>query len=135
MANVVVVIGEGRIAHADFSPAGASILFAVERQSRGNGKRERLADSAWVQLGVHIKGECQGGIVGGTGETGYPVVLLGVDRGDRERIFEEKRVGHDCECDRWLVGLWTEIGFGGRRAEYRTVVIVGFEGSNGWIVR
>jgi hypothetical protein len=33
------------------------------------------------------------------------VILLGVDRGDRESVFEEERVGHDEGCDRWLFGL------------------------------
>lgn len=102
MANIVVVISKGLITHADLPPAGTSILLAVERQSRGERKRQRLAHRAWVQLSVHIEGKMEGSIVrAAASKTRNAIVLLGVDRGDREGIFEEERVGHVCE--HWTV--------------------------------
>lgn len=106
MANIIIIISQSLFAHADFPPAGTGILLAVEGQGRGQRKRQRLAHRARVQLGVHVEGESQGGIVRVASKTGNAIVLLGVDRGDREGIFEEERVRHDVAT---TVGLWMRI--------------------------
>lgn len=95
MANVIVVIGKSLLAHADLSPARTGILLAVERQSRGQRHGERLANGAWVELGVHIEGESDGSVARGTSQTRDAIVFLSVDAGDGERVFEEEWVGHD----------------------------------------
>lgn len=95
VAYIIVIVGQGLLAIADISPAVAGILLAVEGQGRGKCQRQSLADFAWVELGVHVKGESEGGIGRVTGQTGHTVIFLGVDRGDSEGIFEEERVGHD----------------------------------------
>lgn len=105
VTNIIVVIRQGLVTHADLPPAGAGVLLAVKRESRGQSEGQRLADRAWVQLSVHVQGESEGGIVRVASKTGDAVILLGVDRGDREGIFEQERVGHDEGCDRWFLGL------------------------------
>ena len=100
MANVVVVVREGLFARADIPPARASVLLAVQRQGRGQRQRERLAHGTRVELRVHIEGECDGCIGGIASQTRHPVVLLGIDRGDCEGVFEQKRIGHGDSCDR-----------------------------------
>lgn len=105
MTNIIVVIRQGLVTHADLPPAGAGVLLAVKRESRGQSEGQRLADRAWVQLSVHVQSESEGGIVRVASKTGDAVILLGVDRGDREGIFEQERVGHDEGCDRWFFGL------------------------------
>lgn len=94
VANIVVVVRKSLIAIGDLSPAVPGILLAVKRQGRGQGQRKRLAHRARVELRVHIKGECNGGIVGGAGQARHTVVLLGIDRGDRESVFEQERIRH-----------------------------------------
>ena len=100
VANVVIVVREGLFAGADIPPARASVLLAVQRQGRGQRQRERLAHGAWVELRVHIEGECDGCIGGIAGQTRHPVVLLGIDRSDCEGVFEQKRIGHGEGSDR-----------------------------------
>jgi hypothetical protein len=109
VTNVIVVIRQRLLTHTDLPPAGTGVLLAVKRESRGQSERQRLANRAWVQFSVHVQSESEGGIVRVASKTGDTVILLGVDRGDREGVFEEERVGHDEGCDRWLFGLWMGI--------------------------
>lgn len=94
VADVVIVIGETGLAIADLTPACAAVLLAIERQSRGNGHRHRFAHGARVEFGVHIKGESDGLVTVLTFEARDAVVFLGVDRVDRESVFEEDGIGH-----------------------------------------
>lgn len=107
VANIIIIIGQGLLAHADFSPAGAGILLAVEGQGRGQRKRQRFARRARVQLGVHIECESDGGIVGSAGQTRNAIVLLSVDAGDCEGIFKEKRVRHGCDHRDFRLCEWS----------------------------
>lgn len=94
MADVVVVIGETWLAIADLAPACAVVLLAIERQSRGNSHRHRFTHGAWVELGVHIKGEGDGLVTVFAFEARDAIVFLSVDRVDREGVFEQDWVGH-----------------------------------------
>lgn len=96
VANIVVVVGESLIAIGDLSPAVPGVLFTIKRQGRSQSQRKRLAHRTRVELRVHVEGECEGSIVGGASQARHAIVLLGVDRSDREGIFEQERVRH-CE--------------------------------------
>lgn len=94
VADIVVIIGQAGLAIADLAPACAAVLLAVERQSRGNGHRHRFTDSTWVELGVHIKSESDGLVPVLAFKARDAIIFLGVDRVDRESVFEEDRIGH-----------------------------------------
>lgn len=66
VADVIVVISQGLLAVADISPAVAGVFLSVEGQSGCERQRQCLADSAWVELGIHIESESEGGIGGVT---------------------------------------------------------------------
>lgn len=94
VADIVVIIGETGLAIADLAPACAVVLLAIEGKRRGNSHRHRFTDGAWVELGVHIEGESDRLVTVLAFKTRDAIVFLGVDRVDRESVFEQDWVGH-----------------------------------------
>lgn len=94
MADIVIVIRQRLLAHTDFPPARTGVLLAVEGERRCQRQGERLAHGAGIELRVHIQSEGESGIGRAACQSGHAVVLLGVDRGDRECVFEQERVRH-----------------------------------------
>ena len=90
VADIIVVISQSLLAHSDLSPAlRTGVVLAIQRKRRGQSHVQRLVNNARVKLGVDIESEVRKGVGRVAAQTRNTVIFLGVDRGDREGVFEE----------------------------------------------
>lgn len=97
MANVIVVVRKSLLSHSDVPPraaAAGAIILSVQRQSRGQRKRQRLSGGASVEFRVHVQGKSSHLVGRCAVYAGDAVIFFRVDRRDGEGIFEEDGIGH-----------------------------------------
>lgn len=96
MTDVVIIICQSLLSDSNVSPTtlADSVIFSVKRQRRCERKRQGFPNGTRVKFSVDIEREGGKRIRRSAAQARNAVILLRIDRGDREGVFEELGIRH-----------------------------------------